>query len=213
MPDTDEHVERFMPESMDDLRGRTPDELRKMLEVLDAHLKSLHQSDEGELRDLSDEEESAFNVGMDLRTEIVERLDKHTKIAEVFRRRPAVVQQAMANIRYGLDDPAGDTRRLTNPEARDKALRVLDSRDAGDLSDAQKTQVDKLLRRDTVMARRILVTENEDYRSAWMKMVTDVHPVLTPEENRAVQAWYEFRALGDWTTTAGGFGIPVNQAA
>jgi HK97 family phage major capsid protein len=198
-----------MPESMDDLRGRTPDELRKMLEVLDAHLKSLHQSDEGELRDLTDEEESAFNVGMDLRTEIVERLDKHTKIAEVFRRRPAVVQQAMANIRYGLDDPAGDTRRLTNPEARDKALRVLDSRDAADLSDAQKTQVDKLLRRDTVMARRILVTENEDYRSAWMKMVTDVHPVLTPEENRAVQAWYEFRALGDWTTTAGGFGIPV----
>jgi HK97 family phage major capsid protein len=209
MPDTEQNVERFMPESMDDLRGRTPEELRKMLEVLDAHLKSLHQSDEGELRDLSDEEESAFNVGMDLRTEIVERLDKHTKIAEVFRRRPAVVQQAMANIRYGLDDPAGDTRRLTNPEARDKALRVLDSRDAGDLSDAQKTQVDKLLRRDTVMARRILVTENEDYRSAWMKMVTDVHPVLTPEENRAVQAWYEFRALGDWTTTAGGFGIPV----
>jgi HK97 family phage major capsid protein len=209
MPENEQNVERFMPESMDDLRGRTPDELRKMLEVLDAHLKSLHQSDEGELRDLSDEEESAFNVGMDLRTEIVERLDKHTKIAEVFRRRPAVVQQAMANIRYGLDDPAGDTRRLTNPEARDKALRVLDSRDAADLSDAQKTQVERMLRRDTITARRILVTENEDYRSAWMKMVTDVHPVLTPEENRAVQAWYEFRALGDWTTTAGGFGIPV----
>jgi HK97 family phage major capsid protein len=210
MPENKTEVqEPFMPESMDDLRGRTPDELRKMLEVLDAHLKSLHQSDEGELRDLTDEEESAFNLGMDLRTSIVEKLDKHTKIAEVFRRRPAVVQQAMANIRYGLDDPAGDTRRLTNTEARDKALRVLDSRDAGDLSDAQKTQVDKMLRRDTVLARRILVTENEDYRTAWMKMVTDVHPVLTPEENRAVQAWYEFRALGDWTTTAGGFGIPV----
>ena len=208
MPDTEQH-EEFMPESMDDLRGRTPDELRKMAEVLDAHLKALHQTDEGELRDLTDDEESAFNLGMQLRTEILDRLDKHTKIADVFRRRPAVVQQAYANIRYGLDDPAGDTRRLTNPEARDKALRILDSRDAADLSDAQKTQVEKMLRRDTITARRILVTENEDYRSAWMKMVTDVHPVLTPEENRAVQAWYEFRALGDWTTTAGGFGIPV----
>ena len=113
-----------------------------------------------------------------------------------------MVQQAYANIRYGLDDPAGDTRRLTNPEARDRALRVLDSRDAGDLSDVAKTQVEKMARRDTVIARRILVTENEDYRTAWMKMVTDVHPVLTEEENRAVQAWYEFRALGDWTTTA-----------
>jgi HK97 family phage major capsid protein len=210
MPDkTTEPPAEFMPESMDDLRGRTPDELRKMAEVLDAHLKALHQTDEGELRDLTDDEESAFNLGMQLRTEILDRLDKHTKIADVFRRRPAVVQQAYANIRYGLDDPAGDTRRLTNPEARDKALRVLDSRDAADLSDAQKTQVEKMLRRDTITARRILVTENEDYRSAWMKMVTDVHPVLTPEENRAVQAWYEFRALGDWTTTAGGFGIPV----
>jgi len=208
MPDTEVH-EEFMPESMDDLRGRTPDELRKMAEVLDAHLKSLHQSDEGELRELSADEESAFNLGMQLRNEILDRLDKHTKIAEVFRRRPAVVQQAMANIRYGLDDPAGDTRRLTNSEARDRALRVLDSRDAGDLSAPAKDQVERFARRDHVMARRILVTENEDYRSAWLKMVTDPHPVLTPEENRAVQAWYEFRAMGDWTTTAGGFGIPV----
>lgn len=206
---TEVHEERFIPESMDDLRGRTPDELRTMLEVLDAHLKSLHQSDEGELRDLTDEEEGAFNLGMQMRTEIMDRLDKHTKIAEVFRRRPEVVQQAYANIRYGLDDPAGATQRLTNPEARDRALRVLDSRDASELSDAQKTQVDKLLRRDTLTARRILVTENEDYRSAWMKMVTDPHPVLSPEENRAIQAWYEFRAMGDFTTSAGGFGIPV----
>src|SRR6266567_2453311 len=208
MPDTEQH-EEFMPESMDDLRGRTPDELRKMAEVLDAHLKALHQTDEGELRDLTDDEESAFNLGMQPRTEILDRLDKHTKIADVFRRRPAVVQQAYANIRYGLDDPAGDTRRLTNPEARDKALRILDSRDAADLSDAQKTQVERMVRRDHITARRLLVTENEDYRSAWMKMVTDPHPILTPEENRAVQAWYEFRAMGDWTTTAGGFGIPV----
>src|SRR6266700_1763873 len=153
MPDTEQH-EEFMPESMDDLRGRTPDELRKMAEDLDAHLKALHQTDEGELRDLTDDEESAFNLGMQLRTEILDRLDKHTKIADVFRRRPAVVQQAYANIRYRLDDP----------EARDKALRILDSRDAADLSDAQKTQVEKQLRRDTITARRILVTENEDYR-------------------------------------------------
>jgi HK97 family phage major capsid protein len=66
-----------------------------------------------------------------------------------------------------------------------------------------------MVRRDHVTARRVLVTENDDYRSAWLKMVTDPHPILTAEENRAVQAWYEFRTMGDWTTTAGGFGIPV----
>jgi HK97 family phage major capsid protein len=209
MADTEIHEERLLPGSLDDLRGRTPDELRMMLEVLDAHLRSLHQTDEGELRDLDAAEQAAFDGGLEIREEIMNRLDKHAKIAEVFRRRPAAVQQAMTNIRYGLDDPAGDTRRLTNPEARDRALRVLDSRDAGELSGPQKDQIDKMVRRDTIVARRLLVTETEDYRSAWMKLVTDPHPVLTQEENRAIQAWYEFRALGDVTGSAGGFGIPV----
>src|SRR6266699_4749772 len=208
MPENETRDE-FLPASMDDLRGRTPDEHRKLCGVLDAPLKSLHQTDDGEIRELDDAEQGAFDLGMKMRDEILNRLEEHRKISEVFRRRPEAVQQAYANIRHGLDDPAGDTRRITNPEARDRALRVLDSHDADDLSAAQKDQVDRLVRRDHVTARRILVTENEDYRSAWMKMVTDVHPVLTEEENRAVQAWYEFRALGDWSTTAGGFGIPV----
>jgi HK97 family phage major capsid protein len=208
MPDTETRDE-FLPGSMDDLRGRTPDELRKLFGVLDAHLKSLHQTDDGEIRDLDGAEQAAFDLGMEMRDEILNRLEEHRKISEVFRRRPEAVQQAYANIRHGLDDPAGDTRRITNSEARDRALRVLDSHAATDLSSAQKTQVDKQVRRDHITARRILVTENDDYRSAFLKLVTDVHPVLTEEENRAVQAWYEFRALGDWTTTAGGFGIPV----
>ena len=150
---------------MDDLRGRTPDELRKLFTVLDAHLKSLHQTADGELRELDTAEQNAFELGMEMRDEILTRLEEHRKISEVFRRRPEAVQQAYANIRHGLDDPAGDTRRITNSEARDRALRILDSRDADDLSDAQKVQVDKLCRRDHITARRILVTENEDYRT------------------------------------------------
>lgn len=208
MPDTETRDE-FLPASMDDLRGRTPDELRKLFEVVDAHLKALHQGDNGELRDLTDAEQTAFDFGLELRDEIMRKLDEHRKIADVFARRPERVQQVYANIRYGLDDPAGDTRRMTNPEARDRALRVLDSRDAGDLSDASKAQVERMLRRDTVVARRILVTETEDYRSAFVKMVTQVHPILTPEEQRAMLAWEEFRAMGDWTNSAGGYGIPV----
>jgi len=208
MPENETRDE-FLPGSMDDLHGRTPEELRKLFGVLDAHLKSLHQTDDGEIRELDAAEQGAFSLGMEMREEILKRLEEHARISEVFRRRPEAVQQAYANIRHGLDDPAGDTRRITNSEARDRALRVLDSYAASELSDAAKTQVDKQLRRDHITARRIIVTENDDYRSAFLKLVTDVHPVLTEEENRAVQAWYEFRALGDWSTTAGGFGIPV----
>jgi HK97 family phage major capsid protein len=196
--------------SMDDLRGRTPEELRQMLEVLDAHLRSLHQSDEGELRDMSADESAAFDLGIEIREEIVKRIENHARVSEIFRRRPKAVEQAMSNIRYGLDNDHGDVRRLTGPEARDRALRVLDDREATmHLNADEKEHVAKQLRRNPTIARRILVTENDDYRNAWMKLVTDPHPILTPEENRAVQAWNEFRAMADFTTTAGGFGIPV----
>ena len=104
MPKEELHEERLLPGSMDDLRGRTPDELRQMLQLLDAHLKSLHQTDEGELRDLDDAEQAAFDGGMEIRAAIVDRLDHHAKIAKVFRRRPAAVQQVMTNLRNGSED-------------------------------------------------------------------------------------------------------------
>jgi hypothetical protein len=85
--------------------------LRELFEVLDAHLKSLHQGDDGELRELDEDERAAFDYGMQMRDAILTRLEEHRKVAEVFRRRPEQVQQAYANIRNGLDDPAGDTRR------------------------------------------------------------------------------------------------------
>jgi len=206
------HEERLLPSSEDDLRGRTPEELRQMFEVLTAHLRSLHQTDEGELRDLDDAEQAAFDVGMDLREKIETRLENHKRVADVFRRRPEAVQQVYANLKHGLDDPAADIRRLTNPEARDRALRVLEGRDVSQsLTAPQQDQVERFIRTDTITARRILVTENDAYRSAWMKMVTDPHghAYLNEDERRALQAWNEFRAMGDWSTSAGGFGIPV----
>lgn len=200
----------LVPGSLDDLKGLTPDELRNTLEVLDAHLRSLHQSDEGELRDLTADEDAALETGIELRAEIVKRLDKHARISEIFRTKPKAVQQALSNIRYGLDDQASDVRRLTNPEARDRALRILDSRDATmHMSDHQKSAVEKSLRRETDIARRILVTENDDYRSAFVKLMTRAQPILTQEESQAVQAWEEYRAMSEGTSSAGGYGVPV----
>ena len=209
MAEKDE-VQNLIPGSLDDLKGLTPDELRNTLEVLDAHLRSLHLTDEGELRDLSDDEDAALETGIELRKEIVAKLDKHARISEVFRQKPKAVQQALSNIRYGLDEPAGDVRRLTVPEARDRALRVLDARDATmHLSDNQKSAVEKSLRRDSDIARRILATENEEYRSAFVKLTTRAQAILTPEEARAVQTFEEYRAMSEGTSSAGGYGVPV----
>lgn len=210
MSETDEAQTHLIPGSLDDLDGLTPDELRNTLEVLDAHLRSMHMTETGELRNLSEDEDAAMETGIEIRKEIIQRLDKHQRISEIFRERPKAVQQALSNIRYGLDDPASDVRRLTNQEARDRALRSLDSRDAaGHLSSAAKELVERQVRTNGDIARRILVTENEHYRDAWMKLVTRQHPQLTQEEQRALSAFEEYRAMAEGTDSAGGYGVPV----
>jgi HK97 family phage major capsid protein len=194
----------------DELRGKTPDELSAYVEVLDAHLRSIHQTDEGELREKTPEEQKAFDYGLKLRDIAIKKIDEHRAVQEIFRRKPQAVTRALANIKYGQDDPYGDVRRLTNSEARDLALRRLDDRGATmHLEDDQKALVEKQLRRSGDIARRILVTENEHYREAWMKLVTRSQPFLDDDERKAVQAWEEYRAMADFTSASGGFGIPV----
>jgi HK97 family phage major capsid protein len=194
----------------DELRGKTPDELQAFVDILDAHLRSIHQTDEGELRDKTPEEQKAFDYGLKLRDKAIAKIDEHRAIQEIFRRRPKAVEAAMFNASYGKDDAYGDVRRLNTAELRDRALRRLDDRNTtSHLETDQKSQVERQIRSNPDIARRILVTENEHYREAWMKLVTRSHPFLSQEEQRAVEAWEEYRAMSENTTTAGGFGIPV----
>jgi len=200
----------LLPQTLEDLRGKTPEELRKIVDVLDAHLKDMHQNEVGELRSLDDDEQKAFNIGLEIRDKAISMLEEHERISAIFRRRPQSVERVYDNIRRGLDDTASDVRRLTNREARERALRVLDSRDnSGHMTAPQKDEVDRQIRKLTDVARRVIVTENEDYREAWVKLLTNPRPFLTEDEQRAVQAWEEYRAMSEGTTTAGGFGIPV----
>ncbi|HEY5985853.1 MAG TPA: hypothetical protein VIV12_05625, partial [Streptosporangiaceae bacterium] len=85
----------------DELRGKTPEELQAFVEVLDAHLRSIHQTEEGELRDKTETEEKAFRYGLEIRKLAMAKLEEHRNIAEIFRQKPAAVQRALANIKYG----------------------------------------------------------------------------------------------------------------
>jgi len=208
----DDGADPLLVSSMDDLRGRTPEELDKILKVLDAHLRSLHQTDEGELRDLDDDEQTAFDTGMEIRDAILKRLENHAKVSEVFRRRPESVKRVYANIARGIDDDVSGVVRMTVPEARDAALRSLESRNnSAHLSSDQKDQVERSIRKSTDIARRILVTENDAYREAWMKAVTNPNAMYTlnDDERNALRAWEEYRAMSEGTSSAGGYGIPV----
>ena len=201
-----------IPNTLDDLNGKTPDELVQIVEVLDAHLRDMHQTETGELRQLDETQAKAFKLGMEIRKQAMALIKEHREIVDIFRQRPEAVQRVYTNLKHGLNDGTTDVVRMTIPEVRDKALRRLDSRDLpSDLDDEQKTLLQRSIKKDHILARRILVTETDDYRSAWMKMVTNPHgmALLDDDERQALRAWEEFRAASENVTTAGGFGIPV----
>lgn len=200
-------------ETPDELRGKTPEDLQHFVEVLDAHLRSIHQDeDTGALRDKTPAEQTAFDYGLKLRDIAIRKIDEHRAVREVFARRPKSVEAAMLNITRNPDDAYADVRRMNVAEARERALRTLDDRNAAShLTSDEKDVVERQIRTSTDIARRILVTENDAYREAWLKMVTRPNGVmyLTEDERRAMMAWDEYRTMSEGTTTAGGFGIPV----
>lgn len=139
--------------------------------------------------------------------------------AEAAEARAARVAESRArygSIQIGTPVPStepGEVRYLRPAEARDRALKVLDeSENVRHLDDHQIAKVESLLRHRSIdsdgdrIARRLLVTETDAYRSAFLKATTQAAPAFTSEEARAVE---EFRAMSIGTDTSGGFGVPV----
>ena len=196
--------------TLDDLRGRSADEVRDIIDVTKAQIRDLMYGPAGELRTRTDPENKALQMLLDVHKRAEEMYEEHRAIKEVLDRRPKAIEYSRLGAQH--DDPYADVRRLSVPEARDRALRVLNDRNATmHMADSEKAEVDRQVRTSTDIARRVLVTETPEYREAWLKLVTrpDGGLFLTNEERQAVQAYHEFRTMSEGTTTAGGFGIPV----
>lgn len=112
-------------------------------------------------------------------------------------------------------DPAtpADVRSMQPHQVRDASLRILDATSDQILSASRKAGVQRLIESrtaesdGTAIGRRLLLTENEHYRSAFVKALRDGSSAAwSPEEARAVN---EFRTQNITTDTSGGFGIPV----
>lgn len=112
---------------------------------------------------------------------------------------------------------------LTRSEARDRALKVVEQTNDEMLVSRNKDRLDGFIGRNSshfdgdYISRRILLTENDAYRSAFMKrMIWGQEAALSADESAAVVKFQEFeiqRAMNEGTTTAGGFGVPVKVAA
>lgn len=207
-----------MPEiDLDELRSRCESDPTIV------NLHALREGIENEMRAINDEAgESDLDTAQEERWGVLDEEHKATvERLSVAERREKLreTRERWSSARFSPKTQAFDSmnvRGLSPQELRSKALSVLDSEyHAAHLSDLAKTRASQLIRsssKDTngaMIAARTLLTENEHYHQAFMKLVSQPAPVLSAEQARALQAFEEFRAMSIGTDAAGGFGVPV----
>lgn len=124
----------------------------------------------------------------------------------------AKAPQVMKQVPASFD---GDVRYMRPSEARDIARKVMDDAKASShLRDDQLEKVESLLKRSDAnfdgaeVAKLMLVTETDAYRSAFAKATLQAQPVFTADESQALIRFQELRAAS-LTNASGGFGVPV----
>ena len=186
-------------------------ELQARIEARQAEIDTLANMD-----NISEEQDAALGGLLDdQRSDVAERdriEARNVAIAEIRSKAQFTPGVAPTFVRKAEQPAPTEVRSLTRTEARDAAMRILDGADGDLVSDANKGHLETMVRSRTInadgdaIARRILLTENEHYRSAFAKGVTQAQPAFTSEEARALS---EFRAASIGTDSAGGFGVPV----
>ena len=186
------------------------EELRSQIEELRARIIELSEKD-----DITADENSELDATLEAHESRTAEFDAlEAREARIDAARSRVVERAA-----GVDAPQimkrtatdVDVSRASRSEIRDAALAILD-RDGKHLAARNGDHVEGLLRtRSTitdggVIAKRMVLTESDAYRSAFMKGVSQNSPAFTADEARALD---EFRAMSEGVDTAGGFGIPV----
>lgn len=190
-------------------------ELRSRIAEIDSRLLEL--ANLGETRALNEDEESSWE---DLTTErdvlhpeftrLQTRADRVEEIRANTFRRVSGLPDARDRSEYLF---GRDVRQLGWREARDGALAILESQESRtDLTPSQVDYLDREVRKPgrTELARRIIVTESDGYRSAFHKLMTrGTAAILDDEERVAMLRYEEYRAAAEGSTTSGGFAVPV----
>ena len=186
------------------------DELRSQIEELRSRIVELSEKD-----DITEDE----NVELDAALEQHEARTAELETVEARDARVAAAREKVVERAAGFDAPQIMKRTETDihvgtasrSQIRDAALALL-NQEGKNLAARNGDHVDMLLRTKngncdgTEIAKRMLLTENDAYRTAFMKGVTQSAPAWTADEARALD---EYRAMSEGTDTAGGFGIPV----
>lgn len=201
--------------------------LGEELEILRAEITTI-----AELEEPSDEDiarSDALTVEFEGKKAAYDKaVDRENRVAEVMRAKlnpsnletTAVKDKRSPELMTRVEAFDGkNVQFLSRSEARDKALKALETVSKGIVSDQNvdylSRSFDQLdaLRDGDYIARRLLMTENPAYRTGFMKRSTQgTDALLTQEEHAALAEFRDYevrRAASEGTTTAGGFGVPI----
>ena len=186
------------------------EELRSSVAALKSEIETLAAAEE-----ITEEQDARLSVALDeFEARKAELEATEARLARIEAAKAVVTERAA-----GFDAPqvmkrtetSVDVRSASRGELRDAALKIIET-EGRDLAPKQLDHVDRLINTRNgntdggKIAKRLVLTENDAYRSAFVKGVTQVNPAYTAEE---AQALNEFRAMSEGSDDAGGYGVPV----
>lgn len=193
------------------------EKLRQRQAEIAARLVAIH--DEAGDEDLTEEQRSEWDT-LDAESRsnetamqpLIEREQRAQRVAESRAKWGTVQTGAPKADPFDVNLRTADDRTLVS-----RARQILTDDEDGTLHlrDGQKTHVERLLRTNNGdtngadLARLLVATENEHYRSAFPKLIAG-RPDFSPEEVRAIQQVdIAQRAMAIGTPAAGGYAVPV----
>jgi HK97 family phage major capsid protein len=176
--------------------------IRGEIEALDAEIRSLHQTEEGELREFTPDEQTAFDAKVAERAAKVALLERHEAVeaAAVVPEQRVAPQAPNVIVERDAMDIMED-RSSTPKQLADAAMRSLESKDVVPENLAHVRSVLKAHAKDRDWVRGVILRSSDEYASAWLKMISGREFALTNEERTV---------LGVSTNANGKFLLPTH---
>jgi HK97 family phage major capsid protein len=176
--------------------------IREEIEALDVEIRSLHQTEEGELREFTPEEQETFDAKRAERASKMALLERHEEIAKSAKLPERTVAPAAPAVHVTRDamEVMAD-RSSTRRQLEDAAIRSLEAQDVEAENLAHVHKVLKAHSRDRGWIDSMIVRSTDTYASAWLKMVKGREFDLTAEERTV---------LGVTTNANGKFLLPTH---
>ena len=177
--------------------------LRGEIEALDAEILALHQTEDGELREFTPEDQETFDAKRAERANKLALLERHEEIANAAKipERTVPTDAPAVIVKRDAMEVLED-RTSTPAQKADAATRQMEERVGevgGDMDHVRK--VLKVHARDSQWIAGIIARSTDDYASAWLKMVQGREYALTSEERTV---------LGVTTNANGAYLLPTH---